>query len=99
MNPADFNHRQISFIPMNQHNAIERDTALQQASMSALAEARLACAKWNAFNSTHEGYAVILEELDELWDEVKKKNPSKDALRLEARHVAAMALRFIAELT
>ena len=26
-----------------------------------------------SFNSAHEGYAVILEELDELWEEVKKK--------------------------
>ena len=26
------------------------------------------------FNSPHEGYAIIAEELDELWDEVKKKD-------------------------
>ena len=28
--------------------------------------------KFGPFNSTHEGYAVIKEELDELWDEIKK---------------------------
>lgn len=25
------------------------------------------------FNSIHEGYAVLVEEVDEFWDEVKKK--------------------------
>lgn len=25
------------------------------------------------YNSYHEGYAVILEEVDELWDEVKRQ--------------------------
>jgi hypothetical protein len=78
---------------------IERDQALKQAADAALAESRLACAKWNPFNSVHEGYAVILEELDELWDESKERVPSKDRLRTEARHVAAMAIRFAAELT
>jgi hypothetical protein len=49
------------------------------------------------FNSAHEGYAVILEEMDELWEEVKKKASSRDAGKLEkeAIQVAAMAVRFI----
>jgi hypothetical protein len=59
------------------------------------------------FTSSHEGYAVLLEEVDELWDEVKK-NPRKmeggqeehrRLMRKEAIQVAAMALRFISELT
>ena len=45
----------------------------------------------------HEGYAVILEELDELWDEIKKHNPDKKRIRAEALQVAAMALRFVAD--
>jgi len=48
-------------------------------------------------NSTHEGYAVILEELDELWDTVKKNEPKK-LMRAEAVQVAAMSLRFILDL-
>lgn len=32
--------------------------------------------KFAGFNSSHEGYAVILEELDELW-EIVKLNPKK----------------------
>ena len=47
----------------------------------------------------HEGYAVILEELDELWDEIKASKPGSDrtAMRKEAIQVGAMALRFIAD--
>jgi hypothetical protein len=51
------------------------------------------------FNSAHEGYAVILEELDELWEEVKvrqdKRRPRR--MRKEAIQVAAMAMRFAME--
>jgi predicted oxidoreductase (fatty acid repression mutant protein) len=32
--------------------------------------------KFAGFNSSHEGYAVLLEEVDELWD-VVKLNPKK----------------------
>lgn len=46
------------------------------------------------YHSAHEGYAVILEELDELWDEVKADS-SKDRMREEAIQVAATAIRFI----
>lgn len=50
--------------------------------------------------SCHEGYAVILEELDELWEEVRKKSSQRDqaAMRLECIQIAAMALKFAASL-
>ena len=50
-------------------------------------------------HSAHEGFAVLAEEVDELWDEVKRKaGPERDeALRKEAVQVAAMALRFLVE--
>ena len=50
----------------------------------------------------HEGYGLILEELDELWDEVrlrKKDDPRLDQMRLEAIQVAAMLVRFIVDVT
>lgn len=61
----------------------------------------------------HEGYAVLLAEVDELWDEVKawQPHPGSDneeillrryadnmaKMRKEALHVAAMALAFLLE--
>ena len=62
-----------------------------------LAELQRAEAKFPPFNSSHEGYAVILEELDGLWDDIKN-NKRPDTLsrqRAEAVQVAAMGLRFI----
>ena len=65
-------------------------------------EAGRACSLHAPMNSLHEAYAVILEEMDELWDEVKKnhrKHPDRDRLaRIEARQVAAMAIRLIHDL-
>jgi len=53
-----------------------------------------------AFNSVHEGFAVILEEVDELKAEVWKKPRLRDKaqMRKEAVQVAAMAMRFLIEL-
>lgn len=49
------------------------------------------------FNSSHEGYAVIKEEVDELWDEIKnnKKPGTIERQHKEALQIAAMAIRFI----
>lgn len=51
------------------------------------------------FNSAHEGYGVLKEEVDELWDEIKKKKPDTENLRKEAIQVAAMAVRFVLDVT
>lgn len=47
--------------------------------------------------SSHEAHSVILEELDELWLEIKKKRRrrSPKKLRKEAIQVAAMAVRYV----
>ena len=49
------------------------------------------------FGSAHEGYAVLLEEVDELWDEVRKNRSqrSKKAMFLEAKQIAAVAMKFM----
>lgn len=47
-----------------------------------------------SFNGSHEGYAVILEEVEELWAEVKKKNRDHDAMKKECIQIAAMAIKF-----
>lgn len=46
------------------------------------------------FNSTHEGYAVLKEEMDELWDTIKQ-NQSKETMKKEAIRIATMAIRFV----
>lgn len=53
-----------------------------------------------AFHSTHEGYAVIKEEVDELWDEIKtsKSVNANELMANEAVQVAAMAIKFIENL-
>jgi hypothetical protein len=61
----------------------------------ACAELKRARQHHGQLHGPHEGYAVILEELDELWDEVKKRNPDLAAMRKEAIQVAAMAIRFV----
>lgn len=56
--------------------------------------------KFPMFNSYHEGYAVLLEEVDELWNEIKhyKMNNNqarKERIESEAIQVAAMALKIL----
>lgn len=53
------------------------------------------------FNSPHEGYSIILEELEELWEEIKKSPKKRDpkAMRTEAIQLAAMAFRFLQDCT
>lgn len=70
-----------------------------QAAFEALDEVRSARRRFSAFNSAHEGYAVMLEEVDELWDEVKAQNSERkiDNMRAEAKQVAAMAISFMVD--
>ena len=46
-------------------------------------------------NSAHEGYAVILEELDEAWDAIKADDI--EHARKEMVQVGAMVLAFLLE--
>ena len=54
--------------------------------------------KFDSFHNVHEGYAVILEELDGAWMEIKRKNYRPAALRKELIQVAAMAVRAVHDL-
>jgi hypothetical protein len=63
-----------------------------------LYEYNRATSKFDAFHNAHEGYAVLSEEVDELWDAVKMKGELRDsALTEEAIQVGAMALRFLVD--
>jgi hypothetical protein len=59
-------------------------------------EYQKATRKFGSFHGRHEGYAVILEELDELWDEVKA-DAGNGPVSAEAVQVAAMGLRFLTD--
>lgn len=53
------------------------------------------------FHSTHEGYAVLKKEVDELWDEIKTSKGFDRAnlfMVNEAIQVAAMAIKFVENL-
>ncbi len=70
------------------------DVAALLAVASELNKAR---GKFPKFNSLHEGYAVLREEVDELWEEVKRKTRTRGTLRGEATQVGAMAVRFMVD--
>ena len=65
-----------------------------------LYELQFARSKYEAFHSAHEGYATILEELDELWDEIKKSKDIKgnNQIRHELIQVGAMVVRYLENL-
>lgn len=60
-----------------------------------LDEISRATATYGRFNSMHEGYAILKEEVEEAWIEIKANNQKK-ALA-EMKQVAAMALKFLIE--
>lgn len=72
----------------------KQDAAVTECAYYELQKAR---AKHADMHSAHEGYAVILEELDELKAEVWMRDHDVAAMRKEALHVAAMALRFVVD--
>jgi hypothetical protein len=49
------------------------------------------------FNSLHEGYAILFEEVDELWEHVRVKQIKRDPEKItkECIQIAAMAVRII----
>lgn len=78
-----------AFVPLDCGTAVSL-------AMSELVSAR---ENWPKFNSAHEGWGVLSEEMDELWEHVKTNQRKRDlrAMRKEAIQVAAMALRFAVE--
>jgi DNA modification methylase len=59
------------------------------------AEAERAVKNHGAFNSLHEGYAVMAEEVDELWDIVRQKRSKRNPKEIweEAVQIAACAAK------
>lgn len=60
-------------------------------------EAKRAVKLHGEFNSLHEAYAVTLEELDEFWEEVrkKKKDRNKEDIYSELVQIAACCYKTV----
>ena len=62
-------------------------------------EFKKAIKEFDPFHNEHEGYAVLKEEVDELWDSIKRnKLTTKEERMKEAIQVGAMALRMLHDL-
>lgn len=78
---------------MIKNKIIEKDTAIKLV----VDELENANNKFALFNSSHEGYAVLLEEVDELWDEIKNNKDPMSIMnqKKEAVQIGAMAIKFL----
>jgi NTP pyrophosphatase (non-canonical NTP hydrolase) len=56
--------------------------------------------KYGKFHSAHEGFGVLYEEVDEFWEEVRKKasKRSKKDMRNELIQIISVAMRIIDDL-
>lgn len=80
---------------------VDKQLQAEQAMKLILAEYHRATRMYPPMASAAEGWATIYEEVDELWEHVKKKPRWRDieAMREEAVQIGAMALRFITDVT
>ncbi len=77
--------------------SVAADSMYQHAGNAAVREVLAARTKHAPMRGAHEGYAVLLEEVDELWAEVKARKFDKIKGRAEAKQIAAMAIAFMVE--
>lgn len=61
-------------------------------------ELEKATKRFDSFNSPHEGWAVIKEELDELWEHVRANTGRDRDAMVECVQIATMALRYVYDL-
>jgi hypothetical protein len=81
--------------PVGQSDLEQRlDTILARIRAEVLRAGR----KHPPMHSAHEGYAVLQEEVDELWDHVKADTGYSPEAMTEAGQVAAMGVRYILDL-
>ncbi len=69
-----------------------KESAFARCVRNELASAK---AKHAPINSLHEGYAIILEEVDELWEEARKRKEKRSSAQIlsELVQIAAMCQR------
>lgn len=74
---------------------------VQGAMDEVLQELHGAMEKHPSMRSPHEGFAILNEEVDELWDEIRRPQDihDRERMREECVQIAAMAIRFMVDLT
>lgn len=94
--PLDPNYPMTPPTPDDIKKKIQRASLVTDVLDDVRAEVTRAMAKFPPFNSAHEGWAVLYEEVDELWEDVRAKQGDRrlEDMRAEAIQVAAMAVRF-----
>lgn len=78
---------------------IEQQYKLEQILSAVRQEMVEAEEKFGPFHSSHEGHSVLREEVEELWEHVRANTGRTEAAKKEAIQVAAMAVRYIFDLT
>ena len=82
--------------------SMDENRKLEAIIVKVIREYEQAVKKHGPFRSPHEGYSVIAEELDELWDEVrmlKNFDDRRPGLKKEAIQIAAMVIRYVYDLS
>lgn len=87
-------------LPLINEIKISEPGTIRTLAFECTAELMISMEAYPKFNSAHEGFSVLAEEVDELWDHVKTNQKRRDieAMRKEAIQVAAMAMRFALEI-
>lgn len=78
-------------MPIESTHAIEHHLRLR--ADAAIHEVSRALSQHEPYNSFHEAHAILREEFDELWDEIKVRDQDYMKIYTESIQVAAVALR------
>lgn len=83
-------------------NEIEdfRFTKVGKTIKAIIAEYNRAINRNGPFNSTYEGWAILIQKMEELWEEIKKVEAGNSGEKLHkyAAQIGALAMRFMVDL-
>jgi hypothetical protein len=77
---------------------IDKTTTIDEALASIRSEVERAMLLHPPLNSMHEAAAVLFEEVQEAWDEIRKRDRDPAAIRTELVQAGAMVVRAMVDL-
>lgn len=80
-------------------NNLEENVNIKEAAELCIQECLDATKNFGPFASAHEGYAIMLEEMNELWDAIKSKKSTPEEIKSEVIQIGAMAIRFLVDIS